>query len=55
MNKITQLPMSLLEKAESLEQLRWLEKGFAIKATETRYEDLGIDTPEDLKRFEETL
>lgn len=47
---ITRLPVSSLEKAESLEQLRWLEAGYIIKCVPTRYESHCIDTPEDLQR-----
>ena len=50
LEQITQLGMSSLEKAESLEQLRWLENGFKIKVVETEIETMGIDTPQDLER-----
>ena len=50
LEKITKLPISSLEKAESLEQLRWLENGFKIKVVETEIETMGIDTPEDLEK-----
>lgn len=52
--ELTKLPVGLLEKAESLEQLRWLENGYRIKTALTTFENIGIDTPEDLenaKRF----
>ena len=49
LKEITQLPAGILEKSESLEQLRWLENGFKIKAGITKHETQGIDTPEDLQ------
>src|SRR6478672_1406499 len=45
LEQITQLPIGILEKCESLEQLRWLENGFKIMTAITELENLGIDTP----------
>lgn len=49
------LPKSSLENAEKLEQLRALEYGYRIKTVETKFDTVGVDTPEDLKRAEEAL
>jgi 3-deoxy-manno-octulosonate cytidylyltransferase (CMP-KDO synthetase) len=50
LQEITKLEQSSLEKAESLEQLRWVENGYRIKVGITQTETMGIDTPEDLER-----
>ena len=49
------LPKSSLENAEKLEQLRVLEYGYKIKTVETKFDTVGIDRPEDLKKAEEAL
>lgn len=49
---VTSLPQAPLEKAESLEQLRWLSAGYRIKVGVTDVETIGIDTPDDLAAAE---
>lgn len=51
LQKVTQMPLSILEKAEGLEQLRWLENGLRIKVAETQLEAIAIDSPEDLQKI----
>lgn len=55
LKEITLLPLSSLEKAESLEQLRWLQNGYKIRVAESSHPTIGIDTPDDLRRAEELI
>lgn len=48
LEEIGEMAPGMLETAESLEQLRWLENGYPIHCCETDYQGFGIDTPEDL-------
>lgn len=50
LERICSLAPSALEKAESLEQLRWIENGFRIKCVQTQYDSHCIDTPEDVEK-----
>jgi 3-deoxy-manno-octulosonate cytidylyltransferase (CMP-KDO synthetase) len=49
------LPQSRLERTEKLEQLRVLENGYRIKVVETKFDTIGIDTPEDLEKAVEII
>lgn len=48
--RLAALPPTVMEQSEALEQLRALEYGIRIKAVETAFESVGVDTPEDLVR-----
>ncbi|HCO92524.1 MAG TPA: 3-deoxy-manno-octulosonate cytidylyltransferase [Phycisphaerales bacterium] len=56
--KISKMPQGYLEKIESLEQLRVLEKGYKILVLETKVDrsaGISVDTPEDLKKVEKII
>ena len=56
--KISKMPQGYLEKIESLEQLRVMEKGYKILVVETktdRMAGISVDTPEDLKKVEKVI
>jgi 3-deoxy-manno-octulosonate cytidylyltransferase (CMP-KDO synthetase) len=55
LEKIVKLPVSSLEKAESLEQLRWLEHGYKIKCVITDFESLCVDSPQDVEAIIDRL
>ena len=49
LNKLKNLKEGVLEKIESLEQLRFIENGYKIKVLETKSNVIGVDTEEDLR------
>ena len=53
--RLVKFPVSPLENAEKLEQLRALENGIAIGVVTVNYESIGVDVPADVARVEALL
>lgn len=53
--KMTSLKQTMLEKAESLEQLRALQSGMRIITSIVNFKPIGIDTKEDVEEFKKAL
>lgn len=53
--RLVQLPVSPLERAERLEQLRALENGITIAVRRVHYDSVGVDVPADIQRVEKLL
>jgi 3-deoxy-manno-octulosonate cytidylyltransferase (CMP-KDO synthetase) len=53
--RLVRFPVSPLEAAEKLEQLRALEHGIAIAVARVAYAGVGVDVPDDVARVERLL
>jgi 3-deoxy-manno-octulosonate cytidylyltransferase (CMP-KDO synthetase) len=53
--RLVKFPVSALENAEKLEQLRALENGIQIAVVKVDYDSIGVDVPLDVKRVEKIL
>jgi len=53
--RLVKFPVSPLENAEKLEQLRALENGIQIAVVKVDYDSVGVDVPEDVARVEKLL
>jgi 3-deoxy-manno-octulosonate cytidylyltransferase (CMP-KDO synthetase) len=53
--RLVKFPVSPLENAEKLEQLRALDNGIAIAVVGVDYDSVGVDVPEDVARVERLL
>jgi 3-deoxy-manno-octulosonate cytidylyltransferase (CMP-KDO synthetase) len=53
--RLVRFPVSPLEHAEKLEQLRALENGIGIAVVQVAYDSVGVDVPEDVRRVEEII
>jgi 3-deoxy-manno-octulosonate cytidylyltransferase (CMP-KDO synthetase) len=53
--RLVKYPVSPLERAEKLEQLRALENGISIAVVKVKYDSVGVDVPADVKRVERLL
>ncbi len=55
LNEICSLAPTMLEKSENLEQLRWMEHGYSIQTKESKYKNIGVDSPADLEKVRALL
>jgi 3-deoxy-manno-octulosonate cytidylyltransferase (CMP-KDO synthetase) len=53
--RLVQFPVSPLENAEKLEQLRALDNGIGIAVVKVDYDSVGVDLPDDVQRVEQIL
>lgn len=53
--KLVQLPPTLSEQTERLEQLRWIDNGYSIAVRFTSFESPSVDVPEDITAVEKFI
>jgi len=53
--RLVKLPLSALEQAEKLEQLRALDNDIGITVVRVDYNSIGVDVPDDVARVEKAL
>lgn len=53
--ELTKLTPTSFEKAESLEQLRWMQHGYDVHCVETNFRSIGVDTPDDLEKVRDLV
>jgi len=53
--RLVEIPISPLEAAEKLEQLRALENGIPIGVVKVDYDSVGVDVPSDIRRVEQLI
>jgi len=53
--RLVEFPISRLENAEKLEQLRALDHGISIAVAKVDYDSIGVDVPGDVDRVEKLL
>ena len=53
--RLVKFPVSPLEAAEKLEQLRALENGIQIRVVKVDYDSVGVDVPADVAQVEKAL
>ncbi len=55
LERFASMEQTNLELAESLEQLRWIENGYTIRAALTQHETIAVDTPYDLEKVKQII
>ena len=53
--EVAALSSGILEQCESLEQLRWLEKGYDIMTSKVPEAPIGVDLPGDIERLQKWM